>query len=717
MLAAERRNMSVQVLLVTRFRELSRRLAAANVDAFAIEHIASLAKAISRLKQNDFQAVVVDLDLPDPQGLEALSALMAVGSHLPILVLGDDTNVLQQTKIIAQGAQDYLLKVRLDADMLMQAVHRSIARKAREEVLFSDKERAQVTMQSIGDGVLSTDSAGLITFLNPVAEKLTGWTIAEAAGRHLSKVFEVIDASTRERVVPQLALEVQKGRTMIMPPNCLLVRRDGHESPIEDSAAPIFDRSDHITGMVVVFHDVSESRAMTQKIVHLAEHDVLTSLPNRALLDDRLKQGIALSRRHTRLLAVLFIDLDHFKHVNDSLGHLIGDQLLKAVSQRISLCLRDSDTVSRQGGDEFIVLLSEINHAKDATLIGEKMRLAVGEPYQIADHYVHLSASIGVSVFPGDGEDAQSLIQSADTAMYHAKEKGRNNCQFFKKEMNQRALERQAITEDLRHAVARGEFFLEYQPKINLHSGAITGIEALIRWRHPTQGLLYPERFIPIAEDCGLIMPIGQWVLREACLQTQAWYAEGLKFGTIAVNISAVEFRSDRFFEEVCSILRLTKLGAEYLELELTETAVMRDYEKTCVVLQALSAMGVRIAVDDFGTGYSNLSYLKRFPIDTLKLDKSFIHDIAKSAKDATLVNSVIVMAHSLNLEVVAEGVETVQQLKFLRAHECGEAQGYYFSNPVSAAECRALLSLGEQPWSWQFSRPAPRRAARVYPR
>lgn len=697
------------MLLITRFRELSRRVAAANAEAFQIDHVARLAGGLSRLMKNEFQAIVVDLDLPDSKGLQTLRALMAVASHLPILVLGDDTNLSHQATAMKHGAQDYLLKTGLRPDMLVRAVQASIARKTREAALFSDKERAQVTINSIGDGVLSTDAAGLITFLNPVAERLIGWTCAEATGQHLSEVFQIIDAATRERIMPQLELEVRKGRAMMLPPNCLLVRRDGHEFRIEDSAAPIFDRSDHISGMVVVFHDVSDAHAMTQKITHLAEHDVLTSLPNRALLDDRLQQAIALARRHTRQLAVLFIDLDHFKHANDSLGHLIGDQLLKAVAQRISPCVRACDTVSRQGGDEFIVLLSEINHAKDARLIAESIRLAVSEPYQIANHYVHLSASIGVSVCPDDGEDPEILIQSADTAMYHAKEKGRNNCQFFKEEMNVRALERQAITEDLRNALARDEFFLEYQPKISLHSGAITGIEALIRWRHPTQGLLYPNRFIPIAEDCGLIIPIGQWALREACAQAHAWYAASLSFGTMAVNVSAVEFRSDHFFDEVCRILRRTKLAPQYLELELTETAVMRDHEKTCLVLQALSALGVRIAVDDFGTGYSNLSYLKRFPINTLKLDKSFIQDVPQNDNVTTIVSSVIHMAHSLNLQVVAEGVETVQQLKFLRTHECGEGQGYYFSKPVDSAECQSLLSVGEHRWAWQFSRSARR--------
>jgi diguanylate cyclase (GGDEF)-like protein/PAS domain S-box-containing protein len=608
--------------------------------------------------------------------------------------------------LVEHGAQDYLLKRRLDADTLMGMVHSAIARKSREGILFCDKERAEVTLNSIGDAVLSTDGDWRITFLNPVAEKLTGWTYAEASGRQLTDVFQVIDATTRERIVPCLKFEVAKGRTIILPPNCVLVRRDGHESPIEDSAAPIHDRAGHVAGLVVVFHDVSEAQAMARRITHIAEHDILTSLPNRGLLDDRLEQGIALAQRHSRRLAVLFIDLDHFKHINDSLGRLIGDQLLRAVALRITLCVRSSDTVSRQGGDEFIVLLSEISHAEDAALIADKIRLAVLEPHTIASHLLHLSASIGVSIYPEDGANPESLIRCADTAMYHAKEKGRNRSQFFKDEMNFHAAERQIIREDLRHALDRREFVLDYQPKVNLRSGAITGVEALIRWRHPSRGILPPLEFIQIAEDCGLIVQIGQWVLRAACLQAQKWLAGGLRFGTMAVNISAVEFRNDRFFEDVCGILESTGLDPRYLELELTETAVMRSFDATSAVLQSLSALGIRIAVDDFGTGYSNLSYLKRFPINTLKLDKSFVHDIPENANISTIVRSVIHMGQSLHLQVVAEGVENAEQLKFLQAYDCAEGQGYYFSKPVDPRECQALISVGERHWAWQFSSP-----------
>jgi diguanylate cyclase (GGDEF)-like protein/PAS domain S-box-containing protein len=703
--------MNTLVLLITRDEDLTQRLASSlsdlTEDALTVECVDRLSEATQRLNLNDnVDAIIMDWDLPATRGFETLLILMSTAPHLPIIVLGDDPKLLRQMNLIEHGAQDYLLKRRLDADTLMCMVHSAIARKSREGILFSDKERAQVTLNSIGDAVLSTDGNWRITFLNPVAENLTGWSNAEATGRHLTEIFQVIDATTRERITPCLEFEVEHGRTTILPPNCVLIRRDGHESPIEDSAAPIHDRGGRIAGMVVVFHDVSEAQAMAQRVTHLAEHDILTSLPNRALLDDRLEQGIALAQRYSRRLAVLFIDLDHFKHINDSAGHLIGDQLLREVALRITPCVRSSDTVSRQGGDEFIVLLSEVSNAEDAALIADKIRRAVLEPYTVANHLLHLTTSVGVSIYPDDGADAETLIQRADTAMHHAKEKGRNNSQFFKDEMNLQVAERQIITADLRHALARDEFVLEYQPKVNLVSGAITGVEALIRWRHPSRGLLFPLQFIQIAEDCGLIVQIGQWVLRTACIQAQTWLAAELRFGTMAVNISAVEFRNDQFFDGVCGILKDTGLAPRYLELELTETAVMRNFEATSIVLHSLSAMGIRIAVDDFGTGYSNLSYLKRFPINTLKLDKSFVQDISESPNIATIVRSVIHMGRSLHLQVVAEGVENAQQLKFLQAYDCGEGQGYYFSKPVNPTECQALFSLGKRHWAWQFSSP-----------
>jgi diguanylate cyclase (GGDEF)-like protein len=410
------------------------------------------------------------------------------------------------------------------------------------------------------------------------------------------------------------------------------------------------------------------------------------------LFSDRVANAIALARRHGKQRAVLFLDLDRFKHINDSLGHAIGDKLLQSVAQRLVACVRGSDTVSRQGGDEFVVLLSEIEQAADAALSAEKMLLALSAPHSIADKELHITASIGISIYPDDGQDAQTLIRCADTAMYHAKDKGRNNYQFFTEDMNVRAVERQFLEGSLRRALKRREFVLHYQPKINLETGAITGVEALIRWRHPERGLIPPAMFVPIAEDCGLIVPIGRWVLHEACRQVQTWIDAGLPPMPVAVNISAVEFQSKGFLEGVRAILRETHLNPRNLELELTESVLMQNADATAPALIALKALGVRLAIDDFGTGYSSLSYLRQFPIDTLKIDQSFVREITAGSRDDSIVSAVISMGKTLKQRVVAEGVETGEQLAFLQRQHCGEGQGYHFSRPVSAEEFVTLL-------------------------
>jgi diguanylate cyclase (GGDEF)-like protein len=447
-----------------------------------------------------------------------------------------------------------------------------------------------------------------------------------------------------------------------------------------------------VTGAVIVFHDVGESRAMTLRMSHLAQHDVLTNLPNRMLFNDRLTHAIMLARRHGTPLAVLFVDLDHFKHINDSLGHAIGDELLQTVARRLTSCVRESDTVSRQGGDEFVVLLSEIGHAEDAAIIAELMRAALLAPYPIADHDLHLSVSIGISIYPDDGADADTLLKNADSAMYHAKDSGRNNYQFFRQQMNVRAVERQFIEAGLRQALDRDEFVLFYQPRVTMETGAIIGAEALIRWRHPDRGLLLPAVFIAIAEESGLIQPIGQWVLRNACRQARAWIDAGLKLDRMAVNMSAVEFRNRGCFEAVCAVLEETRLDPHCLELELTETALVRNIGATSAVLLAFGDMGIRIAVDDFGTGYSSLSRLRRFPIDTLKIDRSFVQNAVADSGDAAIVGAVIAMGLGLKLRVVAEGVETNEQRELLQARGCVEGQGYYFSPPLPADAFASLL-------------------------
>ena len=389
---------------------------------------------------------------------------------------------------------------------------------------------------------------------------------------------------------------------------------------------------------------------------------------------------------------MLFLDLDRFKHVNDSLGHLIADRVLQSVASRLHARVRATDTVARQGGDEFVILLSEVTHAQDAAVSAEKILQSVRTLHRIDHHDLHLTASIGIATYPDDGTDAEALLRNADLAMYHAKECGRNNYQFFTEDMNRAALERQSLDVDLRLALENREFELYYQPKVTLATGAITAVEALIRWHHPRRGLVSPAEFIPVAEACGVIVPIGQWVIREACRQTRAWRDAGLPRVRIAINVSARELREKQFVATVRAILKETGLEPDYLELELTESFLMQDATIIGTVLQALKELGVTLALDDFGTGYSSLTHLQRFPIDTLKIDRSFVRDVATDVGDANIVNAMIRMGASLDMRVVAEGVETRDQLAFLQEHGCPEAQGYHLGRPVVAGQLAILL-------------------------
>jgi diguanylate cyclase (GGDEF)-like protein/PAS domain S-box-containing protein len=658
-------------------------------------HVGRMSDAEKHLAEHAVDIILLDLGLPDAQGLGAVRRAHAAAPRVPLVVLTglDDESLATQT--LQEGAQDYLIKGQIDTRGLLRALRYAVERKAMEEALFVEKERAQVTLNCIGDAVACTDTPGNITFLNLVAEKMTGWSRKEAADRPMAEVFRILDTTTREVIPNPMAMAVACNRTLHLPSNCILVRRDGFEIPIEDSVAPIHDREGQATGAVIVFRDVSAARAMTLQMTHSAQHDFLTGLPNRMLLNDRVRHAIALAPRHKKKVALLFLDLDGFKHINDSLGHPTGDKLLQSIAKRLVGCVRGSDAVSRQGGDEFVVLLSEMAQAEDAAITARRMLQAVAEAHSIDQHELHVTTSIGVSVYPDDGLDAETLIKNADTAMYQAKENGRQSYQFFKPAMNVRAVERQSIEESLRRALERQEFALHYQPKINLKTGEITGAEALIRWTHPTRGPVSPGQFIPVAEDCGLILPIGNWVLREACLQARAWVDAGLPLATIAVNISAIQFRDENFLEGVFGTLRETGLDPKSLELELTESVLMKHAESTESILKTLRARGVQVAVDDFGTGYSSLSYLRKFPIDALKIDQSFVRQITTTPDETTIVTAVISMGRSLKLRVVAEGVETQEELAFLQAHQCDEAQGYYFSRPVLPQLFARLLETG----------------------
>jgi diguanylate cyclase (GGDEF)-like protein/PAS domain S-box-containing protein len=643
-------------------------------------------------KTDRIAAVLVDLFLPDSQGIETFNLVFQAAPQIPILVLSSSQDEAVAKLAVRQGAQDYLLKGRLDGYMLPKAVGNMVERAAIAEAQFEEKERALVTLNSIGDAVLSIDLRGRVTYLNVVAESMTGWSRAEAMGEPVEEVFRIIDGMTRKPAPNPMEVAIRKNTIVGLTPNCVLIRRDGVEAAIEDSAAPIHDRRGQVSGAVMVFHDVSAARAAATRMSYLAQHDSLTDLPNRILFNDRLTQAMALAHRRRQKLAVLYLDVDRFKQINDSLGHAIGDRLLQSMATRLRECVRNSDTVSRQGGDEFVILLSEISQAQDAAISADKILLALSTSHRIDAHDLHITVSIGIVIYPDDGTDSEALLTNADFAMYHAKESGRNNYQFFKADMNVRAIERQSVQEGLRHAVKKKEFLLVYQPQIDLDKGAIVGLEALIRWNHPERGLVPPMHFIPIAEECGVIVPIGRWVMHEACRQARVWQDSGLPPMRVAINISAVELSAKDFVAGVREILLETGVDPSYLELELTETFLMQDSKSTAEVLRALKGMGVRLALDDFGTGYSSLSYLRRFPIDTLKIDRSFVRDITSDIDDASIVSAVISMGKSLHLRVVAEGVETAEQLAFLQERQCPEGQGHYFSKPVVAADFTRLL-------------------------
>ncbi len=672
---------------------LERALGNASDGPFLVHDESTLAQGLDRIQRGTIDAILLDMMLPDSCGLASFDRIHAAAPHTPIMTLCGPEDEAGGREAVQRGAQGWLSRGYFDNSLVPQSLRNVIERMKVEQGLYIAQARAQITLNSIGDAVISVDMHGRVDYLNVAAEAMTGWTRDDAAGRPIAEVLVIVEAGNGHPVVNPVEYVLRSGQAQVLTGTVTLMDREGRGRTIEDSAAPIFDWNGQLVGAVMVFRDISDTVALTAKMQHLAQHDFLTNLPNRVLLNDRITQVIASARRSDTSLALLFLDLDKFKHINDSLGHAVGDQLLQAVGQRLLACVRTSDTVSRHGGDEFVVLLAGERRPQDAALAAEKILIGLSAPFLIEGQEVHTSTSIGISVFPLDGSDAAALVKNADTAMYYAKERGRNNYQFFCQDMNARAVERQLIESSLRKAIERHEFVLYYQPKLDLHSGRITGVEALLRWEHPEWGMILPARFIRIAEECGLVVPIGRWVLQEACEQAVRWRDSGLSRVSIAVNVSALEFRHRDFFEHAVAVFASSGVDPACLQLEVTESVLMRDVAASAAVLARFKAMGVEIAVDDFGTGYSSLSYLNQFPIDVLKIDQSFVRTIDGGAESSgTIVSAVIGMGRSLHQRVIAEGIEDAAQLSFLTLHGCCEGQGYYFSQPVGAAQMGIML-------------------------
>jgi diguanylate cyclase (GGDEF)-like protein/PAS domain S-box-containing protein len=561
--------------------------------------------------------------------------------------------------------------------------------KRRQQALEQGEQRLRAMMDAVIDGILTVADDGTVESANPAAERIFGCAPGALVGLDIGEL--VADTALRdvERAPRSSAIDLAA-----LPRHRLLEmvgrRRDADSFAIELSVTEL-DLHGRRTFILTV-RDITARKAAEELVRYHATHDALTSLPNRALFEDRLASALKHSARQGDMVAVLFLDLDRFKIINDTLGHTIGDALLIALSRRLRASVRDDDTVARMGGDEFIFVLRGLRSAEDAVKPAQKILEAIRPPFHIHGHELYVTASIGIGLYPGDGLGSDQLLKCADMALYRAKERGRNRLQLYNPTLNVRVVEQMVLEKHLRHALEQNQFQLVYQPQVALDSGRVVGVEALIRWRHPELGLVSPEDFVPLAEENGLIEPLGLWVLRTACMQYRAWRQEHLPDLRLAVNMSARQFQRSGLEGRIREVLGETGMDARSLELELTESVLMQEGDSTAGLLESLSACGISLALDDFGTGYSSLSYLKRFPIKRVKIDRSFVRDIDTSEGDAALARAVIAMAHGLGVDVVAEGIESLEQLAKLRRYGCDEGQGYFLGRPVVPSEVPQLV-------------------------
>ena len=559
-------------------------------------------------------------------------------------------------------------------------------RKAREMSvqLQENENHVRAVIDHVNEGIISISEQGTIELFNPRAESMFGHDENEMLGRHISELLPEPQPAERDGYLKRHLFAGGDSSTGLTR-EFAARRKNGQNFTVEVRLSDFNLAGRH--RIIAAMLDISERKAAEEKIIHLATHDALTDLPNRTLIQDRIDQAIRRARRSGSNFGVLFIDLDQFKTINDSLGHDIGDKLLQAVANRLIQCLRSEDTVSRQGGDEFIVLLPSLASPEDCAVVAGKILNTLTAPISISGHDLHTSASIGIAVYPKDGGDVETLLKNSDTAMYHAKEEGRGSYRFFAAESNAAAAERLMLGNSLHRATERNEMSMHYQPLVSIADGQVIATEALLRWNHPKLGFVSPVKFIPIAEDSGQILPLGEWVFREVCKQIANWRGQGFLLPRVAINISPRQFRQKHLAQTFAGIIKETAVDPTWISLEITESSMMGNPTTAISTLEEFKEMGIELSLDDFGTGYSSLSNLKRFPIDKLKIDRSFIRDLAKDSDDAAMVTAIIAMAHRLGIQVVAEGVETDAQLAFLRAYGCDEYQGYYFSKPMPAAE------------------------------
>lgn len=563
-------------------------------------------------------------------------------------------------------------------------------RRQNESDIYNAKERVEVTLRSIIDAVVATDINGRVQYLNSTAERITGWAEKDALGQLLNDICPCLDAQTGALLDPISQCLAHK---TIGPEDVLLLHRDGHALTIERTTAPIYGRDGSITGVVFAFHDVTEKRLLTEQLSYQATHDSLTGLPNRALFGSRLEQVITEASYQCRHVALLFLDLDGFKRVNDTLGHAVGDQVLKNVAQRLLRVVRTTDTLARLGGDEFAVVLPGIKEHYEVLPIVRKLISVFTQSVLKEPEEIFLSASIGVALYPADGRDVLGLSKAADTAMYEAKAAGKNTYRFFKLSMRDKNAHRLSLEAHLHRGLERGEFFLLYQPQIRIADHTVVGMEALVRWQHPVRGIIYPAQFIPLAEESGFILPLGAWIFRAACDQARKWCEAGLVRVPVGVNITARQCRHEETPGLIRQVLARTELAPANLVLELAESLALKKQTNVRAMMKTMKDMGVGIVVGNFGAGFSSLSYIQQLPVDAVKMDRSLIRNVPGDPSNEAVIHAVIGLAHTLGLQVVAEGVETEAQYEFLRSARCDVAQGYYLAPPLGAVAAGHFLA------------------------
>ncbi len=665
--------------------------------------------ALEMLDTNEYDVVLLDLIMPEVSGHDVLDFALSRKLSAKFIVVSGDASFDGAMRAMTRNAFDFVKKP-YEAAELMATLERALSHRRlelshslMEGRLKESEEMHRLIVNSSPDLIYLLDRNGCFEFVNDRFETLLGYQKEELKGRHYSELIfdDDLDAArnlfnerrTGERASRNVELRVRsrRVRTADRPFQTQTVWMD---LTAQGRYFPPDERSrENFVGTYGTARDISERKEAEQVINFQAYHDLLTHLPNRALLKDRLSLAVTQAQRNKRRLAVMFLDLDRFKIVNDTLGHTMGDRLLKAVANRLQGCLRGGDTLSRFGGDEFTLLLPEVRTRDDVVVIASKILDKLAAPFVIDGHELFVGASIGVAMYPEAGDSVESLIQSADIAMYHVKGRGKNGYQFFSDEMNHKFSTRLSLERELRSALATGQLRVYYQPQVDLTDGRIIGVEALVRWQHPRHGLIEPAEFLSVAEETGLITQLDEWVQSHAFSEVAEWRRSGLGDVRLSVNMSSQQLEQDAFLERFLANLDASGLAADRLKIEITENAIMRDMEVIVPKLRALRKAGIRIAIDDFGTGYSSLSYLRHFPVNTLKIDRSFVGDIRSDSADASIINAIAAMAHGLKLDLIAEGVETRTQMKYLTLQGCREVQGFIFSRPIPAPEFKSLLA------------------------